>query len=184
MRNQKEIAKMNIEIIEFYPHEVNESKELLNGSLKIKLVDFGIVIMGVLVSKRKSIYFFTLPGRFCDSHDTGERIRFPYVVFEDPERQRTLINAIREKGISFIETLLNDPERSLNFPTQKIRPMPEPLKGIDLDNQEAAGIKLKEKPLKLAEPILKPVKKSVAKEFIDPPKRKSAFARTNSRAMR
>jgi len=175
---------MNIEIIEFFPHEVNESKGLLNGSLKVKLVDLGIILMGVLASKRKGVYFFTMPGKFCDSHDTGRKIRFPFVVFEDPERQRTLINAIREKGIAFIEALLSDPERSLSLPPQKIKPILEPLKTLNSDDQEATGIKLKEEPLKLTEPILNPIKKSVVKEFIDPPRRKSAFTRTNSKAMR
>lgn len=178
---------MNIEILEFYLHEVNESKGLLNGSLKVKLVDLGIILMGVLISKRKGVYFFTPPGRFCDSHETGEKIRFPYVVFENPERQRALINAIREKGITFIEALLSDPERSLNFPPQKIRPMPDQLKPINVSNQASTDIKLKEEPLKMVEPkahepIPKPVKKIA--EFVDPPRRKSAFARTNPKGSR
>lgn len=43
----------NVEIIEFYPIERNESKKTLNGTIRVKLPD-----LGIYVSKIKDRWFF------------------------------------------------------------------------------------------------------------------------------
>lgn len=110
---------MNIEILEFYPIECNEDKEILTGTLRIKLCDFGIHILGIWVKRRKNSWYFTMPGRNGTHHETGETIRYPFIVFEDREMQRILMEAIREQGRAFIEKKLADIEKPLIFPQQK-----------------------------------------------------------------
>ena len=108
---------MNIEIVEFYPFERQE--KMLSGTLRIRLVNFGIHILGVFASYKKGHWFFQLPSRIGTNHETGEAVRFPFIVFEDREKQNELMTAIREKAVPFIESRLADTENPLVFPERK-----------------------------------------------------------------
>jgi hypothetical protein len=110
---------MNVEIVEFYPSEKNEEKGDFKGTLRIKLPDIGIHILGVLVSQHNGFWFFSLPGRKSRHHKTGEEIRYPFIGFEDREQQKELIAAIREKGRAFIESRLADTTNPIVWPQQK-----------------------------------------------------------------
>lgn len=44
---------MNIKILEFYPLQQNDERITLTGTLRIKLSDVEIHILGVFVSRRK-----------------------------------------------------------------------------------------------------------------------------------
>lgn len=110
---------MNIEIVEFYPIERNEAKGLLNGTLRIKLPDIGIHILGIFVSKRKGSWFFSLPGRQGFDQKAEKKIRYPFVVFENRDQQKELMTAIREKMPAFIEKRLTDTESPLFFPNKQ-----------------------------------------------------------------
>lgn len=99
---------MNIEIVEFFPISIDQAKETLSGTLKIKLVDFGINILGIFVTKKKNAWFFSLPGRTALDRETGQEIRFPFVAFEDREKHKELIAEIRNKGRIFIESKFSD----------------------------------------------------------------------------
>src|ERR1700733_7278405 len=104
---------MNIEIVEFYPLEWNEVKGLLTGTLRVKLPDLGIHILGIHVSKRKDFWYFNLPGRNGIHHETGEIVRYPFIAFDDREKQHALMEAIRQQGRAFIEKRLADNENPL-----------------------------------------------------------------------
>lgn len=107
---------MNVEIVEFYPIEWKKERESLTGTLRIKLSDIGIHILGVFVSKRNGSWFFALPGRQGFDHEAGKKIRYPCIVFEDRDNQKELIEAIKEKAPAFIEMRLADTENPLKFP--------------------------------------------------------------------
>lgn len=98
---------MNIEIVDFFSIDKNPEKGLLNGTLRIKLPDLGIHILGIYVSKRKDTWFFNLPSKRAH-HETGEIVHYPCFVFEDKEKHRELIDAIRMKGREFIERWLTE----------------------------------------------------------------------------
>lgn len=115
---------MNVEILEFYPIEKNEKKEALSGTLRINLPDIGIHILGIFVAKKKENWFFSLPGRNGTHHETGESVRYPAVVFENREKQKELIEAIREKGRAFILQRLENTETPLVFPPKAIKKLP------------------------------------------------------------
>ena len=106
---------MNIEIIEFYPIERNKEKDILTGTLRVKLPDIGIHILGIYVSKRKDCWFFVMPGKRAIHHQTGELIRFIFLVFDDKDRQRELMDAVRKHGQAFIENRLADTKNPLIF---------------------------------------------------------------------
>lgn len=110
---------MNVEIVEFYPIEWNKERNSLTGTLRINLSDIGIHILGVYVTKKKDYWHFNLPGRNGTHHKTGEPVRYPFIVFDDKEMQRRLIDAIRVQGRAFIENKLADTTNPLIWPQHK-----------------------------------------------------------------
>lgn len=104
---------MKIEIIEFYPNEYCEEKRILTGTLRVKIPAIGIHILGIFVNKNKDYWFFTLPGQKGIDHQTGEKVRYPYITFENDDQQKELIEAIRKKAPLFIEERLVDIDKSL-----------------------------------------------------------------------
>lgn len=109
---------MNIEIVDFYPIAIEED-EGLTGTIRVRLLDFGIDILGIFVQKRKDSWYFTFPGKTARHHKTGEEIRYPFIVFEDREKQKVLMAAIRAQGRDFIEQRLADTENPLWLPVKK-----------------------------------------------------------------
>ncbi len=112
---------MRIEIIDFYPIECDEEKQFLPGTLKVNLLDIGLHILGVFISKKKHFWHVSMPGRIGIHHETGESVRYPFVSFEDREKQKELIHAIREQGSSFIEKRMADKENPLIFPEKYLK---------------------------------------------------------------
>lgn len=110
---------MNVEIVEFYPIEWKKERDSLTATLRIRIPDIGIHILGIYVSKAKDRCFFSLPGRLGTHHETGEAVRYPFIIFEDREKQKELMTAIREKGKGFIEKRLDDIENSLVWPQKQ-----------------------------------------------------------------
>lgn len=160
----------SVEMVEFYPLTRNEEKEILTGTLRIKLSDLGIHILGIYVSKRKESWFFSLPGRRGVNHKNGEPVHYPFFVFEDREKQRGLIDIIRKKGPPFIEKRLADTENPLSFPQDEQR---QPIK------ESKSGT-----PEKKIEKEQKPDISPAIKEWSDPPPRKTATARSVSKFAR
>lgn len=133
-KNAKGKTSMNIEIVEFYPFERDDGKEILSGTLRVNLLDIGVHIMGIFVSKRKNFWYFRLPGAKGTNYETGEAVRYPFFVFEDREKQNMLLEAIRVQGRVFIEKRLADTENPLKFPPKQ-QPAPkqaEPAKVADV----------------------------------------------------
>jgi len=108
-------GQMNIQILDFFAISRDDKKGLLTGSLKIKLPDLGIHILGVYFSKRKDTWYFKVPFRKGIHHETGEEIVYPLFVFEEREKQRAFINALHVKGREFIENRLSNTENPLVF---------------------------------------------------------------------
>jgi hypothetical protein len=110
---------MNVEILEFYPIEQNEERKTLTGTLRIKLPDIGIHILGIFVYRKNDYWHFTIPGRTGEHHETGASVRYPFIVFEDRDKQKELIEAIREKGRAFVLNRLADVENPIIFPERR-----------------------------------------------------------------
>lgn len=132
---------MNIEIIEFFPIECDEEKKNLSGTLRVKLVDLGLHILGIYVTKRKNSWFFNLPGKLTNDHKTGKSTRYPYVCFEDCETQKQLIDAIREKGRAFIKKKLS--ENMLILPQRIKEDLVSPLSPEEKNNATQPELKPK-----------------------------------------
>ncbi|MCE5318403.1 MAG: hypothetical protein LLG04_13720 [Parachlamydia sp.] len=107
---------MNLEIIEFYPLQLDKEKGNVTGTLRVKLSDYGIDILGIFVSKRKDYWYFALPGRVGTHHETGEKVRYPFIVFEDRGQHSQLMEIIRKNAPLFIEKRLVDKESPIIFP--------------------------------------------------------------------
>jgi len=97
---------MRIEVVEFYPVSQNESKGFLSGTVRVKLPDLGIHILGIFATKRKATYYFNVPSRKGFCHITGKDTTYPVFVFEDKEKQRQFMDEIKTKGKEFIEAWL------------------------------------------------------------------------------
>ena len=101
---------MDIEVVAFYPHAHDETRQTLSGTLHVYLVEHDIDLRGIFVSRRKDSWFFSLPNRQAIDAETGETIRYPCITFKSRERQKELIDAIREKGRAYIEVWLGNTE--------------------------------------------------------------------------
>lgn len=106
---------MNIQILDCFAIARDDEKGLMTGSLKVKLPDLGIHILGVYFSKRKDTWYFKVPFRKGIHHETGEEVTYPLLVFEERKKQREFINALRVKGREFVENKLADTENPLVF---------------------------------------------------------------------
>jgi hypothetical protein len=131
---------MELEIIKFFVFELDEEKEKLIGNLMIRLPDLGIRILGVFVSRRKDNWFFGVPKGKGTHHETGEAVKYPFIFFEDREKQRAFIDAIREKGRAFIEARLADKETPLIF----LKKLQKDLKKVDSQKAKESAAETKE----------------------------------------
>jgi hypothetical protein len=154
--------KMNIEIIECFPSE--KRGDILTGTLRIRIVDLKIHLLGVYFCRRKDSWYFSLPGRTTTNSSTNEPVRFPYITFEDRELQKVLMTEIRQKGRDFIESRLADASNPLIFPEKKEKELNEakPFKPVNVapETKETATVKSSVKA------------SSVSKTWITPPPRK------------
>ena len=158
---------MNLEILEFYPLEKNDEKQTLAGTIRIRLIDFEIEILGIYVSKCQDKWYFSLPSRKGTHHETGLPVRYPNIVFTDRDKQRQFIDSIREKGRAFIERRLSDTDKPLIFPVKQQQTLKQSKTPIMRNNETApkqmASI---DKP--------KPIQAIASKEWRDLPPRPQA----------
>lgn len=110
---------MNVKFVEFYPISGDESVDVFTGTIRVKLPDLSLDILGIFVSKKKNTWFFGLPGRQGIDAKSGEKIRYPFIVFEDREQQKALLSAIRERAPAFIEKRTIDKENPIVWPEKK-----------------------------------------------------------------
>lgn len=179
-----------IEIIDAYPIGTNSQNGSIFGTLRVKLVDLGIELLGVFFVKKflpEVRWDFKLPTRAGIDHVTGRRVTYPTIVFSNPKMQTELMAAIFEKGPSYIESRIADPEKLFVFP-QKLESafnLSKPAsQGKDMNAQQNP----KEDSFKTAKPLEnsplpKPVARMATMEFKDPPKRPT-LARGNSKFAR
>ena len=156
---------MEVEVIKFFVIDLNEKNNTLTGSMTIRLPALGgLCILGISVSKgEKNTWFFNIPSKSGIHHETGKPVRYPIVAFEDREQQKSLMEAIKREGRSFIEERLSYKEIPLLF-------IHKPQKATN----KAEHAKTIENPIASKEtaPITK--SKSSMQEWVDPPKRKQA----------
>lgn len=134
---------MDVEILEFFPGEYDPGRGILTGTLKIRLPEIGVELLGCFVSKRGDTWFISLPSKKGVHHVTGALVSYPVLVFTDKEKTRELVNAIRSEGRKFVEKMIED-KGLLSLAPQKPR-------------NEVADVATPHKPK--------------MKVFVDPPKR-------------
>ncbi len=149
---------MNIEIIDFFPITFDPSKDIISGTLKVKLHDFGINLLGVYISKHKKFWRVVIPSKKTIHHETGDSVIYPYISFEDREKQRELIDTIRQKSISFIESRIADTTKPIICPPKPIKTFKHPKPPIP-----------KEKPS--VKKVINPVETITKRKWMDPPKK-------------
>lgn len=106
---------MNLEVIDVYPLGENPDNGSIFGTMRVRLPDQKIDILGVFFVKKMERWTFKLPTRLATDR-TGRRVDYPVIVFSDREMQSELMDAIFEKGPAFIEKRITDPEKPLIFP--------------------------------------------------------------------
>lgn len=166
---------INLEVLEFYPLVLTEKE--LTGTLRIKLPDLGIHILGIYVSRRNGIFYFSMPSKKGTDCKTGNGINYPIFVFEDKQKHQELLSEIRLKGPEFIERRLADTENPLILPeTQQPYQKQSSLPQVKKDPEEAKEtVSVDQKPV---QPV-NPVKSITEKKWVDLPPRK-VKARTQS----
>jgi hypothetical protein len=171
---------VNIEVVEFYPITLDEAREILTGTLRVKIPAINLHVLGIFVSKKKNFWFFTMPGKKAIHHETGVPVRFPFIFFEG-QQQRELMDAIRTNGKAYIEKRLADKENPLMIP--KKQPLAQEAKNhvehtvtrVDADQRDSGQPMQK----KTASHVTNPAK-IASIQWSDPPKRTSTFTRKPS----
>jgi len=103
---------MNIEIIDFYP--LYRDAYQYTGTIRLRLIDIGIDLLGVHVKRTKDRWFFNIPFK-TGTDDKGNYVQYPLISFEDKEKQKALVNSIREKAPAFIENRIKDTLKPIVF---------------------------------------------------------------------
>lgn len=96
---------MDIEIVEFYEIERDDGKQTLSGTMHVYLVDLGIDIRGIYITKRKGFWFFSTPSRNVNNSN-GDNVRYPFISFRDREKGNEFMKIIRREGQSYVENYL------------------------------------------------------------------------------
>jgi hypothetical protein len=151
---------MNVEVIEFYPISENERKGTLTGTIRIRLPDSGIHILGVIAEKKKNSCSFKIPYKKGFCHKTGADTNFPVLSFEDKERQRLFMEAVKEKGTEFIEAWL------LKSDSREKQPLNELKAREQVEVKETYEKPIEAKGTVYSQKLIPRVKK---KEYRDPP---------------
>ncbi len=94
---------MKIEIVEFYPLNVDKSANFFCGSLHIYLIEYGLDIRGINVIKKNNRWTFFLPHRKAKEEGTENFIQYPIINFTDNQKQQALVDFIRTKGKEYIQ---------------------------------------------------------------------------------
>jgi hypothetical protein len=160
---------MNLEIMEFYPTERNDVKEILNGTMRIRLPNLGIQILGIFVTKKRAMYFFNMPSKFGFDEKQRKEVRYPIFVFDDREKQRQFMEAVKIKGRAFIEAWL------LKSDSREKQPLNE-LKASD--QVETKRVCKKRTESKETAYNSKPLPEVAIKEYRDPPQLKKSFKKS------
>lgn len=108
---------MNLEIIEFYPTEIVDDG-YLSGSIKIRLTELAINVLGIYVCRRTNgKWLILMPCRTGVDQD-GKRVKYPIVAF-DIEYHKELMAELYAQVPGFIEKRLADTENPVVFPALK-----------------------------------------------------------------
>jgi hypothetical protein len=109
---------MNIEIIDFYP--LHKDAHQYTGTIRLRIIDIGIDLLGVHAKRTKDKWYFNIPFK-TGVDDKGNFVQYPLISFEDKEKQRALVNSIREKAPAFIEARIKDPVKPIVFKDKKAK---------------------------------------------------------------
>jgi len=142
-------SNMKIEFVEFYPTEI-KSKHIA-GSLRIKLVDKGIDLLGIYCIRKAKKTLIRMPFRMGYDFEEKKPNLFPFVSFEDKDYFKELIKFLIDNAGEFID--------------KRCRDTVNPPKLLTKEHQEIINEFRRKK--KFA-----PSQKSTVKAFIDPPPKK------------
>lgn len=133
---------MNIEFIEFYLEEIDSGRGTLRGTLHLRFPDIGVSVRGVYVCRSKGDrWFFAMPGRLTAHHETGEKVRYPNISFDDKEKNAELMTMLREKAPDFIEQRLARKEEPIAS-LQEVEKQPSQAKPLSAEKISTATRKM------------------------------------------
>jgi hypothetical protein len=111
-----------------------------------------------------------MPGKKAYNYKTSEEVWYPFIIFEDKEKQSALMEAIKANGRAYIDARLVDESNPLIFPKKK-----------EKEVNDAKPVKVKESAPETRETAKietpKPTIPIAMKQWQDLPPRKSSFVR-------
>jgi len=93
---------MEIEIVDAYPL-ITKSGKQSGWSMAIYLIDLDMDLRGILATKTKKGWFFSMPflKNFCQ--EKKDLVKFPIISFVKREKNLNLMKKLRQKGTEFLE---------------------------------------------------------------------------------
>jgi len=104
---------MKISILQYYPLEKNERRNRGTvGTLRIKLPETGIELLGIIVSKINKGYFFSIPFKRAGDENLKKLTQYPCFVFSDVDMQKDFIESLKIIGTAHMLKLAETPLES------------------------------------------------------------------------
>lgn len=95
--------------MQYYP--LRKKSGNVYGTLHVLIEDLGIHLRGILATHTKTgPWRFFLPQNFCADMDTGNKVRYPILTFEDKEKYFELMKALEEVGREYLIKLSDSKE--------------------------------------------------------------------------
>lgn len=94
---------MNLEVVEFYPSEVNGKSQTYRGTMHVYLIDLGIDIRGINVKGNKNRVYINLPWKNARDKDTNELVRFPVFDYTDKEKSKLFKKSLFEACQKYVK---------------------------------------------------------------------------------
>lgn len=110
MTNGTEINK-SFEIVGFYPAKPGKNKTFL-GTIHAYLIDADIDLRGINVFRKGKNYFYKFPEKFQLDPQTNRVERFPVMSFNNPDKQRQMIEFLRKSAPEIIQEEMKNHEKS------------------------------------------------------------------------
>lgn len=83
-----------VEVLDFYPEEPNKKKSCFVGTLKIRIPEMGLTLMGIRVLNIEGSFKYEVPSSKTICHKTHKSVRFPHIAFESKEAKEKFIGLL------------------------------------------------------------------------------------------
>jgi len=107
---------MKLEIIEFYPTVWDKQRDFMHGTMRVKLPEYRIEILGVCVTYKNDMWHIKLPNKPGYDNIKNKHTRYPLVNFIDEDEKRQFFDILLKTAPDFIMNRILCKKNPVKFP--------------------------------------------------------------------